>query len=85
MERVQYLRLGMQHAQKVAVVSGLFADKDATLEARRAAFKDLRDFRFATEGKDVANYAQSAADEMRSFGDRYDFGAKIEVDVRPAD
>ena len=85
LERVQYLRLGMEHAQKVAAVSGVFADKDSTLEARRAAFKDLRDFRFATETKAVANYALSVADEMRSFGDRYDFGAKIEVDVRPAD
>lgn len=85
LRRVEYLRLGMEHSAKIAALSRLFGDKDVSDETRRAAFKDLAQFRRKTETLGIANYAQSAADEMRSFSDRYNFDAKVEVEIRPAD
>jgi hypothetical protein len=84
-KRVEYIQLGLTHARKVRAVSAVFADKNATQEKYRAALQDLLAFRHSTENLNVANYAQSAADEVRSFSDRYDFKAKDNTIVMPAD
>lgn len=83
--RVRYLQLGLTHANKARNVSAIFADKSATIAEQRAALRDLALFRQSTEDLDVANYSQSAADELRSFSDRYDFKTKFDVTVMPAD
>jgi hypothetical protein len=84
-KRVEYIQFGLTHARKVRAVSAIFADKNATRGQYHAALQDLLAFRHATENLDIANYAQSAADEVRSFSDRYDFKTKDTTVVMPAD
>lgn len=84
-QRVQYIQHGLTHARKVRAVSAAFADDNATQTDREAAFRDLARFRQETEHLHIANYTASAADEQRSFSDRYDFDVKPDLEEQPAD
>jgi len=83
--RVEYIQLGLTHARKSRDISALFADKNATLQQRQAAFGDIAAFRRATEHLNIANYAVSADEELRSFSKFYDFSIKPDVTIMPAD
>jgi len=84
-ERVAFVRHGLTHARKSAALSAVFAKASATDEEKRAAIEDIIAFRRSVEALNVANFSVSGADEIRSYGEKYDFGAKSKTEAMPAD
>lgn len=72
-QRIDYLRLGLTHARKVAELAALFADSDIDSQQIDTAVDELVAFRREAEHRHIANFAYAGRNEMRTWGDQFDF------------
>jgi len=73
--RVDFLAKGLAHARMTARLSALFAEK-ADPERIRQLVEELVAFRRETEGLCIADFTKAGGDELKSFGDGFDFTVK---------
>ena len=70
-QRIEFLRKGLEHAQKEAKLAAIFNDKGTSEKEWQKALQELVQFRHETEHMHIANFAYSAANDITGWGDRF--------------
>jgi hypothetical protein len=70
--RIDFLIKGLAHARLTARLSALVAE-NAAPERLRAHMEELIAFRRETEGLCIADFTHAGSQEIKSFGDAFDF------------
>ena len=74
--RVDFLRIGLEHARMAAELAALFADDDASEQARAQAYEALVAFRREHEDRFFSDLSHASHVETRSWGGRQGFIAE---------
>ncbi len=70
-QRIEFLRKGLEHAQKEAKLAKMFNDEKTNTEEWNEALQDLVGFRHETEHMHIANFANSADNDRMAWGERF--------------